>query len=120
MKHEYHEGPEAAEKFERALNRLFRVPKSTAKKPAKPVRKRRSPARTGAYVYLVRMVRHSRTASVTATESVHHSRSAAGGVLRAWRDARPPVPVAVDHNQLPKCFVWTADPDKIIAAVARD
>jgi hypothetical protein len=24
-----------------------------------------------------------------------------------------------DHNQLPKPFVWTADPDKIIAAGAR-
>jgi hypothetical protein len=24
-----------------------------------------------------------------------------------------------DHNQLPKPFVWTADPDKIIAAAAR-
>lgn len=39
MKHEYHEGPEAAEKFEKALTHLFRVPKSTAKKPTKPVRK---------------------------------------------------------------------------------
>jgi len=65
------------------------------------------------------MVFHSRTASVTATESVHHSRSAAGGVLRAAASARPPVPVAVDHNQQPKPFVWTADPDKVIAA-ARD
>ena len=25
----------------------------------------------------------------------------------------------VDHNQQPKPFVWTADPDKIIAAAAR-
>lgn len=35
MKHEYHEGPEAAEKFEKALTHLFRVPKSTAKNDAK-------------------------------------------------------------------------------------
>jgi hypothetical protein len=39
MKHEYHEGPEAAEKFEKALTHLFRVPKSTAKKTAKPAKK---------------------------------------------------------------------------------
>jgi hypothetical protein len=39
MKHEYYEGQEAAEKFEKALTHLFRVPKSTEKKAAKPVRK---------------------------------------------------------------------------------
>jgi hypothetical protein len=39
MKHEYHEGPEAAEKFEKALTHLFRVPKSTVKKDAKPPKK---------------------------------------------------------------------------------
>jgi hypothetical protein len=39
MKHEYHEGPEAAEKFEKALTHLFRVPKSTVKKDAKPKKK---------------------------------------------------------------------------------
>jgi hypothetical protein len=38
MKHEYNEGPEAADKFEKALTHLFRVPKSTAKKPAKPAK----------------------------------------------------------------------------------
>jgi hypothetical protein len=31
MKHEYHEGPEAAEKFEKIATRIFRVPKSSAK-----------------------------------------------------------------------------------------
>jgi hypothetical protein len=39
MKHEYHEGKEAAEKFEKALTHLFRVPKSTAKREAKPPKK---------------------------------------------------------------------------------
>ena len=31
MKHEYHEGPEAAEKFEKTAMRIFRAPKSSAK-----------------------------------------------------------------------------------------
>ena len=31
MKHEYHEGPEAAEKFEKIAKRIFRAPKSSAK-----------------------------------------------------------------------------------------
>jgi hypothetical protein len=31
MKHEYHEGPKAAEKFEKAAMRVFRAPKSSAK-----------------------------------------------------------------------------------------
>jgi hypothetical protein len=39
MKHEYHEGPEAKERFEKLAARLFRVPKSTVKLAAKPVRK---------------------------------------------------------------------------------
>jgi hypothetical protein len=39
MKHEYNEGPEAAEKFEKALTHLFRVPKSSVKSPAKPAKK---------------------------------------------------------------------------------
>ncbi len=34
MKHEYHEGPEAAERIEKAAMRVFRAPKSSAK-PAK-------------------------------------------------------------------------------------
>jgi hypothetical protein len=39
MKHEYHEGPEAKERFEKLAARLFRVPKSAAKPAAKPTRK---------------------------------------------------------------------------------
>jgi hypothetical protein len=31
MKHEYHEGPEAAKKFEKMAMRIFRAPKSSAK-----------------------------------------------------------------------------------------
>lgn len=41
MKHEYHEGPEATERFERLATTLFRAPKSTVKPAAKPVRKRK-------------------------------------------------------------------------------
>jgi hypothetical protein len=40
MKREYHEGPEAKKRFEEGMTTLFRVPKSTAKKPEKPVRKK--------------------------------------------------------------------------------
>jgi hypothetical protein len=39
MKHEYHEGPEAKERFEKLATHLFRVPKSTAKPAPKPARK---------------------------------------------------------------------------------
>jgi hypothetical protein len=39
MKHEYHEGPEALEKFKKTATELFRVPKSTAKKTVKPAKK---------------------------------------------------------------------------------
>jgi len=39
MKHEYHEGPEAKERFEKLAKALFRAPKSTVKKAAKPERK---------------------------------------------------------------------------------
>jgi hypothetical protein len=31
MKHEYHEGQEAADKFEKMAKRIFRAPKSSAK-----------------------------------------------------------------------------------------
>lgn len=41
MKHEYHEGPEATAKFEKLATALFRAPKSTVKRAAKPVRKPR-------------------------------------------------------------------------------
>jgi hypothetical protein len=40
VKHEYHEGPEARKRFEQGMTALFRVPKSTAKKPTKPVHKK--------------------------------------------------------------------------------
>ena len=37
MKHKYHEGPEAAERFEKVATRVFRAPKSSAKPvPKKP------------------------------------------------------------------------------------
>lgn len=44
MKHEYDEGPEAAEKFEKTVMRIFRVPKSSAKSVPKKqsVRKAKS------------------------------------------------------------------------------
>jgi hypothetical protein len=35
MKHEYHEGPKAAERAETLMTHLFRAPKSTAKPVAK-------------------------------------------------------------------------------------
>lgn len=35
MKHEYHEGQEALDKFNKMATKLFRVPKSTAKNAAK-------------------------------------------------------------------------------------
>jgi len=39
MKHEYHEGPEAYERFNKLATALFRAPKSIVKPAAKPVRK---------------------------------------------------------------------------------
>jgi hypothetical protein len=39
MKHEYHEGPEAVEKVEKLLTRLFRAPKSTVKMPVRKPKK---------------------------------------------------------------------------------
>jgi hypothetical protein len=38
MKHEYHEGPEATERFNKLATALFRAPKSTVKLPVKKVR----------------------------------------------------------------------------------
>jgi hypothetical protein len=35
MKHEYHEGPEALERFEKGMTKLFQAPKPGAKKAAK-------------------------------------------------------------------------------------
>jgi hypothetical protein len=39
MKHEYHEGPEATERFEKMATQIFRAPKSNVKPAQKPVRK---------------------------------------------------------------------------------
>jgi len=39
MKHEYHEGPEALEKFNKTMSQLFRVPKATAKPPIRKPKK---------------------------------------------------------------------------------
>jgi hypothetical protein len=39
MKHEYHEGPKALEKFNKTVTKLFRVPKSSVKTSAKPAKK---------------------------------------------------------------------------------
>jgi hypothetical protein len=36
MKHEYHEGPEAKERFEKLATAVFRAPKPTVKQEAKP------------------------------------------------------------------------------------
>ncbi len=36
MKHEYHEGPDAAQLFEKLATQLFRAPKSTVKPARKP------------------------------------------------------------------------------------
>jgi hypothetical protein len=38
MKHEYHEGPEAKDRFDKLATVLFRAPKSTVKPKQKPVR----------------------------------------------------------------------------------
>lgn len=39
MKHEYHEGEEARDKFEATMKQLFRAPKTIVKPPTKPERK---------------------------------------------------------------------------------
>jgi hypothetical protein len=44
MKHEYHEGPEAKERFEKLATQIFRAPKPTVKREAKPVRKQKAKA----------------------------------------------------------------------------
>jgi hypothetical protein len=49
MKHEYHEGPEAAEKFEKMAKRIFRAPKSSAK----PVPKKYAVRRENSLVFKV-------------------------------------------------------------------
>jgi hypothetical protein len=48
MKHEYHEGPEALERFERTLTKLFRAPKTvTTKKAAKKKPRKRKETSKG-------------------------------------------------------------------------
>jgi hypothetical protein len=48
MKQEYHEGPEAAERFEKAAINVFRAPKSSAKPvPKKQSVRKSSPASKG-------------------------------------------------------------------------
>ena len=39
MKHEYHEGPEALDRFEKGMAKLFQMPKPTPKAEAKPEKK---------------------------------------------------------------------------------
>jgi len=41
-KHEYHEGPEARENFEKTMAALFRVPKTAVKKTEKPAPKKKA------------------------------------------------------------------------------
>jgi hypothetical protein len=48
MKHEYHEGPEALERFEKGMTKLFQAPKPGLKPTAKKtVRKRPTKAQKG-------------------------------------------------------------------------
>jgi hypothetical protein len=42
MKHEYHEGPEALERFEKGMTKLFQAPKLGAKPAAKKSTPKRS------------------------------------------------------------------------------
>jgi hypothetical protein len=39
VKREYHEGPEALERFEKGMTKLFQAPKSSVKQKPKPTRK---------------------------------------------------------------------------------
>jgi hypothetical protein len=50
MKHEYHEGPEALERFEKGMTKLFQAPKPKAKTAAKKGAKRPIKARKGSSV----------------------------------------------------------------------
>ena len=47
MKHEYHEGEEALERFEKGMTKLFQAPKTKPKKAAKKAVKRSTKARKG-------------------------------------------------------------------------
>jgi hypothetical protein len=52
MKHEYHEGQEAADRFEKMTKRIFRAPKSSAKLVPKKhaVRTAKKASKVSAYV----------------------------------------------------------------------
>lgn len=41
MKHDYREGSEALERFEKTMTTLFRAKKTTTKQPKKPIAKRK-------------------------------------------------------------------------------
>jgi hypothetical protein len=41
MKHEYHEGPKALERFEQGMTKLFQAPKNAVIEKPKPSRKRK-------------------------------------------------------------------------------
>jgi hypothetical protein len=47
MKHEYHEGPEALERFEKGMTKLFQAPKPGTKAAAKKAAKRSTKAQKG-------------------------------------------------------------------------
>jgi hypothetical protein len=47
MKPEYHEGPEALERFEKGMTKLFQAPKPRAKTAAKKAAKRPTKGRKG-------------------------------------------------------------------------
>jgi hypothetical protein len=47
MKHEYHEGAEALERFEKGMTKLFQAPKPGTKRVAKKAAKRSIKARKG-------------------------------------------------------------------------
>ncbi len=47
MKHVYHEGPEALERFEKGMTKLFQAPKPGAKAIAKKAAKRSTKSRKG-------------------------------------------------------------------------
>jgi len=50
MKHEYHEGPEALERFEKGMTKLFQAPKSSVKQKPKTASKRSIKAQKGSSV----------------------------------------------------------------------
>jgi hypothetical protein len=58
--------------------------------------------------------------TATARRSILTKRRLKRGVFKGVVDLQAAINRFVDdHNQQPKPFVWTADPDKIIAAATR-